>query len=104
MIYDFDSLIDKLNYLEEETSPKWGKMNSFKMINHCNNFIEVSMGNQKISLWTRLFGRLFGKVFLKYLKSLDFDINNNEDVWVWLKNIELMDWDNIRDSIYKGRL
>ncbi|MGB0295104.1 MAG: hypothetical protein ACPGAO_09810, partial [Flavobacteriaceae bacterium] len=23
----------------------------------------------------RLFGRLFGKVFLKYLKSLDFDIN-----------------------------
>ena len=45
------------------------------MINHCNNFIEVSLGNQKISLWTRLFGRLFGKVFLKYLKSLDFDIN-----------------------------
>ena len=75
MIYDFDSLIYKLNYLEEETSHKWGKMNSFKMINHCNNFIEVSMGNQKISLWTRLFGRLFGKVFLKYLKSLDFDIN-----------------------------
>ena len=73
MIYD--SLIDKLNYLDEETSPKWGKMNSVQMINHCNNFIEVSLGNQKISLWTRLFGRLFGKVFLKYLKSLDFDIN-----------------------------
>ena len=75
MIYDFDFLIEKLNYLDEETSPKWGKMNSFQMINHCNNFIEVSLGNQKISLWTRLFGRLFGKVFLKYLKSLDFDIN-----------------------------
>ena len=75
MIYDFDFLIDKLNYLEEEASPKWGKMNSFQMINHCNNFIEVSLGNQKISLWTRLFGRLFGKLFLKYLKSLDFDIN-----------------------------
>ena len=75
MIYDLDLLIDKLNYLEEGTSPKWGKMNSVKMINHCNNFIEVSLGNQKISLWTRLFGRLFGKLFLKYLKSLDFDIN-----------------------------
>ena len=75
MIYDFDSLIDKLNYINEETYPKWGKMNSFQMINHCNNFIEVSLGNQKISLWTRLFGRLFGKLFLKYLKSLDFDIN-----------------------------
>ena len=75
MIYDFDSLIDKLNYIDEETSPKWGKMNSFQMINHCNNFIEVSLGIQEISLWKRLFGRLFGKVFLKYLKSLDFDIN-----------------------------
>ena len=75
MIYDFDSLIDKLNYINEETYPKWGKMNSFQMINHCNNFIEVSLGNQKISHWTRLFGRLFGKLFLKYLKSLDFDIN-----------------------------
>ena len=75
MIYDFDSLIDKLNYINEETYPKWGKMNSFQMINHCNNFIEVSLGNQKISLWSRLFGRLFGKLFLKYLKSLDFDIN-----------------------------
>ena len=75
MIYDFDSLIDKLNYINEETYPKWGKMNSFQMINHCNNFIEVSLGNQKISLRTRLFGRLFGKLFLKYLKSLDFDIN-----------------------------
>ena len=48
MIYDFDSLIDKLNYLDEETSPMWGKMNSFQMINHCNNFIEVSLGNQKM--------------------------------------------------------
>mgnify|MGYP003309066343 CR=1 FL=1 len=32
MIYDLDLLIDKLNYLEEGTSPKWGKMNSVKMI------------------------------------------------------------------------
>ena len=75
MIYDLDSLIDKLNYLDEETSPKWGKMNSLQMINHCNNFIEFSMGHQEISLRTKVFGRLFGKLFLKYLKSLDFDIN-----------------------------
>ena len=75
MIYDFDFLIDKLNCLEEDASPKWGKMNSFQMINHCNNFIEVSLGHQKISLRTKVFGRLFGKLFLKYLESLDFDIN-----------------------------
>ena len=50
MIYDFDSLIDKLNYLDEETSPKWGKMNSIQMIIHCNNFIEVSLGKQHIMI------------------------------------------------------
>ena len=32
------------------------------------------------------------------------DKTNSEDVWVWLKNIELMDWYNLRDSIYKDKL
>ena len=32
------------------------------------------------------------------------DKTNSEDVWVWLKNIELMDWDNLKDSIYKDKL
>ena len=45
------------------------------------------------------------KVLKSWLEKGDeiglVDVNNNEDVWVWLKNIELMDWDNIRDSIYK---
>ena len=75
MNYDFDLLNDRLSSLEENKFPKWGKMNSIQMIIHCNNFIEVSLGYQKISLWTKLFGRLFGKLFLKYLQSLDFDIN-----------------------------
>ena len=75
MIYDFDLLIERLNNLEEETLPEWGKMNSSQMMIHCNNFIEVSIGNQKISFWTKIFGRIFGKLFLKYLESLEFDIN-----------------------------
>ena len=25
---------------------------------------------------------------------------NSNDVWVWLKNIELLDWDNLKESIY----
>jgi hypothetical protein len=48
------------------------------------------------------------KVLKSWLEKGDeiglVDVNNNEDVWVWLKNIELMDWDNIRDSIYKDNL
>ena len=89
MIYDFDSLIDKLNYLDEETSPKWGKMNSFQMINHCNNFIEVSLGNQKISLWTRLFGRLFGNInkYPKNSKTLkEFKSFSSEESFLNKKN------------------
>ena len=72
MIYDFDSLIDKLNYLDEETSPKWGKMNSFQMIIHCNNFIEVSLGNHKISLWTRLSGETFLEKYFEIFKIIEF--------------------------------
>ena len=63
MIYDFDSLIDKLNYLDEETSPMWGKMNSFQMINHCNNFIEVSLGIQKLVFGQDYLGDFMEKYF-----------------------------------------
>ena len=28
------------------------------------------------------------------------DKTNSNDVWVWLKNIELLDWDNLKESIY----
>ena len=48
MNYDFDLLNDRLISLEENKFPKWGKMNSIQMIIHCNNFIEVSLGYQKI--------------------------------------------------------
>ena len=50
-------------------------MNSFQMINHCNNFIEVSLENQKLVFGQDYLGDFLEKVFLKYLKSLDFDIN-----------------------------
>lgn len=76
MTYDFDLLIEKINYLGEETVSKWGTMNSRQMIIHCNNFIEVSFGLKKVSFFTKLFGRFFGKVYLNYLKTLGFNINN----------------------------
>lgn len=63
MIYDFDLLTESLNNLEDETFPEWGKMNSSQMMIHCNNFIEVSIGNQKISFWTKVYRRIFGFFF-----------------------------------------
>jgi len=48
------------------------------------------------------------KVLKSWLEKGDeiglVDKTNSEDVWVWLKNIELMDWDNLKDSIYKDKL
>ena len=74
-LLSIEELIKKLHLLEEESISQWGEMNSSQMMIHCNNFIEVSIGNQKISFWTKFFGRVFGKLFLKYLESLEFDIN-----------------------------
>ena len=74
MSMDFNLLTNAISNLEENKTPRWGKMNSYEMTNHCNNFIAVSLGNQKIGFRTKLFGRLFGKLYLEYLKSINFDI------------------------------
>ena len=46
-----------------------------------------------------------GKKVLKSWQILGDEIGlvdktNSNDVWVWLKNIELLDWDNLKESIY----
>mgnify|MGYP003676991514 FL=1 len=44
------------------------------------------------------------KVLKSWLEKGDeiglVDKTNSNDVWVWLKNIELLDWDNLKESIY----
>ena len=50
MNVEFKLLEKSLNKLEKDIIPKWGKMNPIEMVIHCNNFIEVSFGIQKINL------------------------------------------------------
>ena len=69
-------LQDFLNKLNNHTTPKWGIMNSSQMLYHCNTFINVSLGKRKINLIIRTISRPFFRfIFLKYLNSINFDIN-----------------------------
>ena len=58
-----DELIGRINALNPNSSPQWGKMNIYQMLNHCILFDEMMHGKTK---YKRAFlGRLFGKMALK---------------------------------------
>ena len=74
MYLDSKNIENCLEKLNKSSSPKWGIMNSAQMLYHCNAFIDVSLGEKKISLFIRIFSRLFFRYFfLKHLKSIKFD-------------------------------
>ena len=76
MHLDSNNIEKYLETLDKNSSPKWGVMSSSQMLFHCNTFVEVSLGRKKMSFLTRISPRLFFRyLFLKYLNSIDFNIN-----------------------------
>jgi hypothetical protein len=76
MHLDSNNIEKYLETLDKNSSPKWGVMSSSQMLFHCNTFVEVSLGRKKMSFLTRISSRLFFRyLFLKYLNSIDFNIN-----------------------------
>ena len=64
-----------LHKLNEDSNPSWGIMNSSQMLYHCNKYIDVSFGINKIYFVNRILFRVFFRYFfLQYLKHLEFDI------------------------------
>lgn len=58
-----DQLIDRINLLDENSKPQWGKMNTYQMLKHLIMWEEMAMGK---TLYKQAFiGRLFGKFALK---------------------------------------
>jgi hypothetical protein len=51
MYLDSKSIENCLQKLNKSSPPKWGVMNSAQMLYHCNTFIDVSLGEKKISLF-----------------------------------------------------
>ena len=56
-------LIKRINTLDENTKPQWGKMNTYQMIKHCRLWEEMIIGELHCK---RVFiGRIIGKMVLK---------------------------------------
>lgn len=67
---DNEILISRLQKLNPDKVPQWGKMNVSQMVLHCQKPLEVAEG--KILLKRNLFGYLFGKMAKKsFLKEED---------------------------------
>jgi len=60
-----DTLISRINTLNENSTAQWGKMNVYQMIEHCIRWEEMISG--KIVCKQAFIGRLFGKMVLKSL-------------------------------------
>jgi hypothetical protein len=58
-----EKLAARINSVNENETPQWGKMNSYQMLKHCCLSEELYLGNKT---YPRVFiGRLFGKMALK---------------------------------------
>jgi Protein of unknown function (DUF1569) len=64
-----DALIERINLLQEDSRPQWGRMTVYQMIRHCRLFEEMILGDKKYK--QAFIGRLFGKPALNSLLKDD---------------------------------
>ena len=98
---------NSLNKLNSNSNPKWGVMNSSQMLYHCNTFIDFSLGVRKINFFIRVFSRLFFRYFfLRYLNSIDFDINkfskNSSTLPIFKSFPESIDFDEEKNKLVRN--
>jgi hypothetical protein len=60
-----DELIDRINTLNENSHPLWGKMNCYQMARHCTIWCEWVSGKNDPVYKQEFLGRIFGKWALK---------------------------------------
>ena len=65
-----EELIEKLNSLNKNSTPRWGKMNSSQMVKHCSKSIDLYLGKITIPFWYKYFGVTIGKLFLIYISKI----------------------------------
>jgi hypothetical protein len=81
-----DELINRINTLNESSTPQWGKMNITQMLKHCTLCEEMYLGKKK---YKRAFiGRLFGKIGLKNLLKDESPLQRNSPTKSEFKIIE----------------
>ena len=62
-------ITEKLNSLNKNSSPRWGKMSSPQMLKHCSKFIDLYLGKISVPFWYKYFGITIGKLFLRYISK-----------------------------------
>lgn len=58
-----EELINRINTLNENSTPQWGRMSVYQMLKHCTLWEEMISGKKKYK--QAFIGRLFGKLILK---------------------------------------
>jgi hypothetical protein len=58
-----DEIISRINSLNENSTPQWGKMNVSQMMKHCTQWDEMALGKKRYK--QSFLGKLFGKRALK---------------------------------------
>lgn len=70
-----EELVNRINTLNENSKPEWGKMNVYQMLKHCVLCEEMYLGKRE---YKRAFmGRLFGRIALKNLLKDETPMGRN---------------------------
>jgi len=70
-----DTLIQRIQTLNENSKAQWGKMNIFQMLKHCTLWQELILGRKKHK--RTLIGKLLGKFLLKKVLQDDKPMVHN---------------------------
>ncbi len=70
-----DSLCERINKINKNSTPIWGKMNAYQMLKHCTESEKINLGEVQLK---RLFiGLLFGKMALNTITKNDLPGKKN---------------------------
>jgi hypothetical protein len=72
-----DELVHRINSLNEENIPLWGKMNVYQMSKHCTIWNEWVLGKNNFVYKQEFLGKIFGKMALKSNTKDDKPISKN---------------------------
>ena len=68
-LLSIEEIIEKINSLNKNSTPRWGEMNSSQMVKHCSKFIDLYLGEISVPFWYKYFGTTIGKLFLRYISK-----------------------------------
>ena len=72
-----EELIQRINSLNEDSEPIWGKMSVYQMAKHCTIWNEWVLGKKDFVYKQDFFGKIFGKMVLKSNTKDDKPISKN---------------------------